>query len=366
MKFLGRRKSSLSRVVVAMSGGVDSSVAAALLAGAGYEVVGITMSLFQSVCQIKNPRNCCSLQAFEDAYEVAKKIGIPYHALDLKEEFEKEVINYFIEEYIQGKTPNPCIKCNEKIKFGTLLNKAKELEADYVATGHYSQIEYDKDKEYYLLKKGRDLKKDQSYVLFSLQQEQLQHILLPLGRYTKEDIRKKAKELGLSVHNKPESQEICFIPDNNYHNFFQDRGTMSRVGPILDKQGKEIGEHKGIYFFTIGQRKGLGKAFGKPLYVIEIDKNKNALIVGEKEDLFRDELIASKVSWISKNPPLRPITVKAKIRYTHKEATASVAPLSNGQVKVKFIKPQLSITPGQAVVFYQDDLVLGGGWIDLH
>lgn len=347
-----------------MSGGVDSSVAAALLANAGYEVVGITMSLFQSVCQIKNPRSCCSLQAFEDAYEVAKRIGISYHVLDLKEKFEKEVINYFIEEYLHGKTPNPCIKCNKEIKFGALLNKAKELKADYVATGHYSQIEYDKDKGCFLLKKGKDLRKDQSYVLFSLQQEQLQHILLPLGEYTKENIRKKAKELGLPIHNKPESQEICFIPDNNYHNFLKDRGIISRVGPILDKQGKEIGEHKGICFFTIGQRKGLGKAFGRPLYIIEIDKDRNALIVGEKEDLFRDELIASEVSWIAKNPPCKPITVKAKIRYTHKEATAFVVPLSNRKAKVKFTKPQLSITPGQAVVFYQDDIVLGGGWIE--
>jgi tRNA-specific 2-thiouridylase len=346
-----------------MSGGVDSSVAAALLAQQGYEVIGITMSLFQSVCQIKNPRNCCSLQAFEDAYKVAKRIGISYHVLDLKEEFEKEVIKYFLDEYLNGKTPNPCIKCNEKIKFGVLLDKVKKLKADYLATGHYAKIEYCNDRKHYILKRGLDLRKDQSYVLFGLRQEQLQHILFPLGEYTKEDVRRMAKELGLPVHNKPESQEICFIPDNNYPKFFKDRGISDKAGPIINKQGRILGKHKGIFLYTIGQRKGLGIAKGHPLYVISIIKDKNAIIVGEKEDLFQDELIASNVNWISETPLNKPIIVKAKIRYAHKEAPASLTLLSSGQVKVKFIKPQLSITPGQAVVFYQDDAILGGGWI---
>jgi tRNA-specific 2-thiouridylase len=350
------------RVVVAMSGGVDSSVSAYLLSKAGYEVIGITMDLFERSCQIDNPRTCCSLRAFEDAWDVASRLGIPHYVLNLKEEFEREVVKYFIEEYLCGRTPNPCIVCNERIKFGTLLNKAKALEADYVATGHYARVE--RDKEHHLLKKGRDLGKDQSYVLFSLQEEQLKSILLPLGEFTKRDTRKIAQDLGLNVHDKPESQEICFIPDNDYRKFLRSRGVRGQSGPIMDKHGRVLGEHHGIHLYTIGQRRGLGIAHGKPLYVIEIDKERNAVIIGERDDLLRDELIASNANWIAGDTLNGSIVVKARIRYTHKEATASVSPLSNRRVKVKFIEPQFSITPGQAVVFYQDDLVLGGGWID--
>ncbi|MDI6704328.1 MAG: tRNA 2-thiouridine(34) synthase MnmA [bacterium] len=352
------------RVVVAMSGGVDSNVAAYLLLKSGYEVIGITMDLFRSSCQIDNPRTCCSLQAFEDARDAAERLGISHFIFDLKEEFEKEVVNYFLEEYLHGRTPNPCIRCNERIKFGTLLKKAKELKADYVATGHYARVEYDEENGHYLLKKGVDSRKDQSYVLFSLRQEQLKYILFPLGEFTKTDVRKIAQDLGLKVYDKPESQEICFIHDNDYRRFLKGRGVQEKHGPIMDNQDKVLGEHHGIQNYTIGQRKGLGIVHGKPLYTIKIDRDRNAVIVGDKEDLFQNELIASHVNWIAWEPSNEPITAKAKIRYSHKESPAKIFPLSHGKAKVRFDSPQPSITPGQAVVFYQDDLVLGGGWIE--
>lgn len=352
------------RVVVAMSGGVDSSVSAYLLSKGGYEVIGITMDLFHESCQIDNPRTCCSLQAFQDARDVAETLGISHYTLNLKEEFEKEVVNYFLEEYLNGRTPNPCIMCNERIKFGTLLKKAKELGADYVATGHYARVEYDGDTGHHLLKKGKDLRKEQSYVLFSLQQEQLRYILLPLGGFTKTGVRKIAQDLGLKVHDKPESQEICFIPSNDYRRFLEGRGVREKPGPIMDKQGKVLGEHSGIHNYTIGQRKGIGRAFGKPLYVTEIDKERCAIIVGEDGDLFRDELIAHSVNWIGIREFKEPLEVKAKIRYAHKESLAQIFPLPNKTFKVKFHSKQRAITPGQAIVFYQDDLILGGGWIE--
>ncbi|MDI6786574.1 MAG: tRNA 2-thiouridine(34) synthase MnmA [bacterium] len=352
------------KVLVAMSGGADSSVAAYLLVKEGYEVIGLTFDLFQSSCQDSNPRTCCSLAAFEDVRDVAEKLGISHYIINLKEEFEREVINYFIKEYLNGKTPNPCVKCNEKIKFATLLNKAKELGADYIATGHYAKVEYDKSRESYLLKKGTDLKKDQSYVLFCLNQNILSKTIFPLGNLKKEEIRKIAKESGLLIHNKPESQEICFIPSNDLRIFFKINKISDKLGHIMDKNGKILGSHSGIHCFTIGQRRGLGIAKGKPLYVIKIDQDKNIVIVGEKKELLKNELTASNVSWVTGSIPNKPITVKAKIRYTHNETLALIIPIFNKKVKVKFSDPQQAITPGQAIVFYKNDVLLGGGWID--
>lgn len=350
------------RVVVAMSGGVDSSVAAYLLVREGYEVIGVTMDLIESSCRIKRPDTCCSLAAFEDAMKVAEIIGISHRILNLKKEFEQKVIGPFLEEYLTGRTPNPCVVCNKEIKFGLLLNYAKELGADLLATGHYARIE--RTDSGYQLKKAVDLSRDQSYFLYCLTPKQLSSALMPLGSYTKQEVRQIARELKLPVATKPESREICFVPDNNYKRFLAGRvSDRLRPGPILDKKGNILGCHQGISSYTIGQRKGLGLALGKPQYVTEIDKDKNILIVGDKKDLSQSELIAEDVNWISSKEPTSDIQASAKIRYLHQEAPAIITPLSDGNVQVKFEKPQQAITPGQAVVFYQDDVVLGGGWI---
>ncbi|MBU4310568.1 tRNA 2-thiouridine(34) synthase MnmA, partial [bacterium] len=305
-------------------------------------------------------------------------LDIPFYSLNLKKEFEKKVINYFTREYSKGRTPNPCVVCNRKIKFKALLKKAKELKADYIATGHYAKVTYDKKRKRYLLKKGRDRKKDQSYVLCILNQKQLKHTLFPLANFTKEEVRKKARELG--IHNRPSSQEICFVPDADYRRFLGTQITADRLkeGLIVDREGKVLGKHKGIAFYTIGQRRWLGVALGKPLYVVAIDNSKNVIVVGSEKEILRDELIARDVNWIAIDGLKGSRRVKAKIRYQHREAEATVTPLSKNRVRVKFEKPQRAITPGQAVVFYDKparrirpskavgaggDIVLGGGWI---
>lgn len=338
------------KVLIGMSGGVDSSVAASLLKER-YEVIGIHLNLG------------CALDTKEDARSMASKLDIPFYSLNLKREFEKKVIDYFVREYSKGRTPNPCVVCNKKIKFKALLKKAKELKADYIATGHYAKVAYNKKRKRYLLKKGRDKKKDQSYVLCGLDQKQLEHTLFPLANLTKEEVKEKAKELG--IHNRPASQEICFVLNTDYHGFLKTRMSTDRLkeGLIVDRKEKILGRHKGIAFYTIGQRRGLGIALGKPLYVIAIDSGRDVIVVGSEKEILKDELIARDVNWVAIDRLKKPIKVRAKIRYQYRVADALITPLSISRVKVKFERPQRAITPGQAVVFYDKDIVLGGGWI---
>ena len=352
------------RVVVAMSGGVDSSVAAHLLKEKGYEVIGATMCIGSVDRTETGPARCCGLIDIEDARRVALQLGIPFYVFHLRDEFEKEIIEYFCGEYVNGRTPNPCILCNERIKFGSFLKKALELEADFVATGHYARLEFDEETKQYLLKKGLDRRKDQSYVLFSLSQDQLRYILFPLGEYRKEEVRRTALQLGLRVHDKPESQEVCFIHGDSYRPFLQERlGEVIEPGSIMNRNGQLLGRHQGIAFYTIGQRRGLGLAKGKPLYVIGIDREKNALIVGEEEEVYGDTFTVDSVSWIRPQDVSTGLSTQVKIRYNHPGSEAILFPKEKGEVEVKFKSPQKAITPGQAAVFYDRETVLGGGWI---
>ena len=356
------------KVVVAMSGGVDSSVAAVLLKEAGYHVIGVTMQIWPRGRQgheAEGYEGCCGIDAAEDAKRVAYKLGIPHYVMNFRDIFSQIVIADFCEEYTLGRTPNPCIKCNQYIKFGILLEKAMQLGADFIATGHYARVETDESTGRYLLKKGIDGSKDQSYFLYPLTQDQLSHALFPIGSYSKTRVKEIARERELSVASRPESQEICFIPDNDYSQFVRTYiPQAARPGPILNKQGAILGEHRGIFSYTIGQRKGLGIAAPNPLYVIAIEPERNAVVVGGKEDVYRSELIASNLNWISIAALEQPTHVKAKIRYRHEEAAAEVIPGDGGRVRVIFNKPQMAITPGQAVVFYDGDTVTGGGTIE--
>lgn len=351
-----------------MSGGVDSSVAAALLVEAGYEVIGITMNIWPSAKTAEEAERfggCCSLSATDDAKKVAYKLGIPHYTFDFREIFKREVIEYFVSEYKRGRTPNPCIKCNQFVKFQALLHKSMAIGADYVATGHYARIEFDDSRGRYLLKKGIDESKDQSYVLYVLTQDQLAHTMFPIGHLTKEETRTKAAELGLAVAKKPESQEICFVPDKNYPKFVTEYTPgADRPGPIYDTQGNVLGIHKGIIHYTIGQRKGLGIPSQVPLYVISIKEEEDAIIVGTREDLGRTALIADDINLISIRELIEPMAVKAKIRYKATESPAIISPEPEGRIKVEFEHFQSAITPGQAVVFYDGEVVVGGGTIE--
>jgi tRNA-uridine 2-sulfurtransferase len=340
------------KIAIAMSGGVDSSVAAALLKEAGHEVTGVTMRITDDS------------RAGTDAADIAGRLGIPHRVIDLRDIFAEKIIDYFCGEYGMGRTPNPCILCNRYIKFGALWEEAEKLGAELLATGHYARTEKDDSGRYHLLKKGRDANKDQSYFLCQLTQEQLGRTMFPVGNLTKGEVRKIAAELGLPANSRPESQEICFIPDNDQAGFLESHVPKhARSGPILDEAGRTLGRHRGIASYTIGQRRGLGIAAAAPLYVTAIEADRNAIIVGTKEQTYGSELIAGGLNWIAINAPEHPIQVKAKIRYRHAEAEATVMPQDDDTVSVKFVEPQAAITPGQAVVFYDGDKVAGGGTI---
>ncbi len=347
------------KIVVAMSGGVDSSVAAALLRKEGHEVIGVTMRLWSPA---GDKDSSIGIDAIEDARKIAGKLGIEHHVLDLRDTFSRLIIDDFCREYSLGRTPNPCVRCNRLIKFGLLWEKAQELGAERMATGHYARVEPSSAGRY-LLKKGSDALKDQSYFLYALTQEQLSRVVFPVGHLTKDRVKRIALEMGLTSSGR-ESREICFIPDNDHAAFVNKY--LSRIpvsGPIIDKQGNVLGRHAGIASYTIGQRHGLGVAAAAPLYVTAIEPERNAIVVGTKEQTYGRELVANALNWISEDRPEGPVEVKARIRYRHPEADALVTPLPDGDVKVEFAQPQMAVTPGQAVVFYRGDSVAGGGTI---
>ncbi len=353
-----------AKVVAAMSGGVDSSIAAALLKEQGYDVIGVTMQIWQPGSP-EVEGGCCSLSAVEDARRVCHVLDIPHYVMNFRSMFEQKVINYFVREYVQGRTPNPCIACNRHIKFEGLLDKARGLGAEFIATGHYAKVSFDPDRGRYLLARARDKSKDQTYALYSFSQEQLAHTLLPLADYIKKtEIREMARKLGLRVANKPDSQEICFVTDESYQDFIRERaGRDIKPGPFLDTAGNVLGTHQGLAFYTIGQRKGLGITFGKPMYVVELDRERNAVILGENQQVFSTGLLAEDLNVISIPALTGPMEVEAKIRYSAPLAKAVISPEEGGKVRVEFENAQRAVTPGQAVVFYQDDLVVGGGTI---
>ncbi|TYQ15418.1 UNVERIFIED_CONTAM: tRNA-specific 2-thiouridylase [Acetivibrio alkalicellulosi] len=355
------------KVMIGMSGGVDSSVAAAILLEKGYEVIGVTMKIWpekEEEGKLKEG-GCCSLSAVDDARRVSYKLGIPYYVMNFQDIFEEKVIDYFKDEYLKGKTPNPCIACNRYVKFEAMLNKAVSMGIDYVATGHYAIIEYDENYKRYLLKKSVTQAKDQTYALYNLNQEQLSKILMPIGDYTKDRVRERAKELDLGVASKPDSQEICFVEDNNYGKFIEENTTSKiKSGYFVDTKGNVLGKHKGIIHYTVGQRKGLGIALGKPMYVVKLDLDNNNVVLGENDDIFSKTLIASDLNFIMIDKLKEPLNVKAKIRYSAKEADAMIYPMEKGKVKVEFDSPQRAVTPGQSIVFYNGDIVVGGGVIE--
>jgi tRNA-uridine 2-sulfurtransferase len=341
------------KIAVAMSGGVDSSVTAALLNKEGHEVIGMTMLVVPSE------------EVADTAHEIAQILGISHHTFDLRDIFAKQIISDFCHQYSLGKTPNPCVHCNRLIKFGILLEKAKELGTDAMATGHYARLEKRPSDGRFLLKKGIDHTRDQSYFLYRLTQTQLADIIFPLGNLTKDKVKKMALEMGLLVVNRKESREICFIPDNNYPRFLREHITSKiETGQIVDKQENVLGKHNGIIEYTIGQRKGLGISSSEPLYVVDIDSRNNTVIVGEKQDVYASEFIATDLNWIASEDLVALPTLKTKIRYLHPEAESVITPINRDRVHIKFTEPQMAITPGQAAVFYDGDNVVGGGTIE--
>ena len=351
------------KVAVAMSGGVDSSLTAAILLERGYDVIGITMKLADDEAYASD-RQCCSLNEANDARAVASFLNVPHYVIDLHEQFQNRVVDYFIDEYLNGRTPNPCVVCNKYIKFGAMFDFINELGVDFLSTGHYARIEFINGNHY--LKKAVDIKKDQSYVLYNLTPDQLAKIILPLGEQSKDDTRKLAEQLNLPVAHKPDSQEICFVPNDDYKSFLihnaNNNADALQTGDIVSTDGIVLGHHNGAAFYTIGQRKGLGIAAPEPLYVIDTDVKNKQVVVGGAGDVFGTSLTADNVHWIY--PPTFPIKAEAKIRYGPRVADCVINAIDNDKIKVDFSEPQRAITPGQSVVFYDGDIVLGGGRIN--
>lgn len=352
------------RVVLAMSGGVDSSVSAYLLKQQGYDVIGLFMRTGvhgSDDARSERKKGCCSAIDAGDGRRVADRLDIPFYALDFEKEFDR-IIDYFAEEYIAGRTPNPCVVCNNWLKFGKLWSFGKQLDADFIATGHYAQVVAGPGGPE--LRRGLDPDKDQSYVLFGIRRSVLPHLLFPIGGMRKDEVRRIARETGLGVAEKPDSVEICFVPDNDHARLVAERRPQRQTaGVFVDRAGRVLAEHEGIERYTIGQRKGLGYAAGSRRYVLEIIPQTNEVVLGDREDLLADELVASRVNWLTDGPPREPLRCTAKIRYRHAGAAAVVTATDSGAV-VRFDEPQSAITPGQAVVFYDGDRVLGGGWIE--
>lgn len=359
---MSQQKSTV-RVLVGMSGGVDSSVAAFLLKEQGYDVVGVTMKVWPQDCISRAEDKCCGPQAIADARGVAHSLGIPHYVVDEADQFEKLVIDYFSAEYQSGRTPNPCVMCNEKLKFGSLWDKARAVGAEYIATGHYAIVEHHQDTS--VLRKGKDSTKDQSYFLFSLRQAQLRRALTPLGKMSKVEIRAIARRIGLKVADKVDSQEICFVPGNDYKAFLKAHLSADHFhrGGIYDRYGNFLGNHDGIEMYTIGQRKGLPGGSPRPRYVIDIDPANNRVIVGDAEDLLTGEFEIDGVNWLCEHSGSTPFDVEVKIRYAHPGAHATITPLEGHKALIALHEPQRSVTPGQAAVIYDGDRVLGGGWI---
>jgi tRNA-uridine 2-sulfurtransferase len=365
------------KIAVAMSGGVDSSAAAAILKEQGHELVGFTMQLWnqrRGISVDENgeplPSRCCSLDDVYDARRVAEELGFPFYVLNLEREFERDVVQPFVTSYLNGETPIPCVACNSRLKFASLDRLAASLDCEKVATGHYARVEFDAGSNRYRLLRGRDSQKDQSYFLWELTQDQLSRSLFPLGEMSKPDARDAARRNELAVAEKSESQEICFVPDGDYAGFIdryleveaqQDR--LPGTGEIVNTLGEVIGAHTGIHRYTVGQRRGIGISAERPLYVTGIDSIRNRIIVGEQDELLSEKFTAAGVNWIALDHPTEPVRAEVRVRYRHTAAPATITPLPDNRVQVKFDEPQRAITPGQATVFYRGDEVVGGGWI---
>ncbi|MFC1671904.1 tRNA 2-thiouridine(34) synthase MnmA [Planctomycetota bacterium] len=354
------------KIVVAMSGGVDSSTAAALLKEQGHDVIGVCLRFVACGSMTPGEKSCCGTVGINDARRVAARLDMPFHVLNYEDVFEQHVIDYFCESYMSGKTPNPCVECNRVVKFGRLLELTEALGAEHVATGHYARIDKDEHSGRYVLKKGRDPEKDQSYFLYPLSQQQLSRILFPLGEITKDETRKIAARFDLPVAEKPGSQDICFVGDKTYREFLEERHPESfRPGPIVDTDGRVLGEHPGIACFTVGQRRGVKVAAGVPLYVLSVDAEKNTVVLGKREDMLTQRISVAQTNWIPFSSPSGPVHVGAKIRYRHPEIAATVERVGNGHSEVRFDEPQMiASAPGQSAVFYDGDVVVGGGIIE--
>ena len=354
----------MARVAMAMSGGVDSSVAAVLLKGQGHEVIGLQMKLYHGPENETRFKSCCSLDEAIDARAACHRLNIPFYVLDCQKEFRESVIDYFVEEYSRGNTPNPCVMCNKEIKSNLLLKKVDELECDYLATGHYAKIRFNPLIRRQQLIRPQDLRKDQTYFLHSIPADELHRLMFPLADIIKPEVRKIAGKLNLSAANKPDSQEICFVP-KDYRNFLkQELNEVPEHGEFISVSGEVLGEHLGLPFYTIGQRRGLGLSDSTPYYVVKIDKEKNRIVLGKEEDLYSKTIFVSRVNWLSISPPKGQLHVTAKLRYSHQGVTASVFPKSDNKVRLELDVPERAVTPGQAAVFYQDEILLGGGWIN--
>jgi len=352
-------------VFVAMSGGVDSSVVAGLIKEAGYNTVGVTMC-FNITHPNSTKPSCCGIEGIGDAKRAAEILGIPHYVFNFAADINDYIIEDFTREYLNGRTPNPCVRCNQHLKFGTLYDKVKTLGADYIATGHYGKIEFNNKEELFELKKAVDERKDQSYFLYSMKKETLPSVLFPLGGLTKGEVRDLARKYNLNTAEKPESQDICFVPQEGYKKFLEDRvGKETMIpGDFMDEQGKVVGRHKGIAYYTIGQRDKLGIALGYPVYVYRIEPKTNTVYVGNLEKLYSKGLVAGQTNWVSMEIPKETIEVMVRIRYNSPEVKALLKVLDKNTVQIEFIQPQKSVTPGQSVVFYKDDVVLGGAIID--